>query len=289
MARTKQPDSSQGDMFSNNAVQTSEMFSHSRISTFNNCALNYKFRYVDKLPSEDEGLEAFMGQRVHEALEFLYQGVQRGQTPLLDEVLDYFEKRWKDTDSPKVVPRKRGSSKATAILDSRKQIEDYYQAHEPFSQGQILLLEGRIKFYLGQEERVPFQSILDRLMKAEDGALEIHDYKTGRRMPTQQNLDKDKQLSLYEIAVREKFGHDGEIRLVWHYLAHRKVLLSHRSSSQLEDAETQTLAAVHKVIEARQKRLFPPGPGPLCYYCSYRRACIHDYAERGEHHPILSG
>ena len=47
------------------------MYSHSRLETFEQCPQKYKFRYIDNIRTETEGIEAFVGKRVHEALEKL--------------------------------------------------------------------------------------------------------------------------------------------------------------------------------------------------------------------------
>ena len=45
------------------------IYSHSRISTFENCPLQFKFNYVDKVKTEiEDTVEAFLVTRVHEVL-----------------------------------------------------------------------------------------------------------------------------------------------------------------------------------------------------------------------------
>lgn len=60
-------------------------FSHSRLSSFESCPQKFHYRYVQKLPAESEGIEAFVGKRVHEILERLYQFVAQGQLPGLPQ------------------------------------------------------------------------------------------------------------------------------------------------------------------------------------------------------------
>ena len=50
-----------------------QVFSHSSLSSFETCPKKYQFRYVLKVPADTEGIEAFVGKRVHEVLERLYQ------------------------------------------------------------------------------------------------------------------------------------------------------------------------------------------------------------------------
>ncbi len=54
-----------------------QIYSHSRLSTFEDCPKRFEYRYVLKIPTETEGIEAFVGKRVHEILERLYQAAQR--------------------------------------------------------------------------------------------------------------------------------------------------------------------------------------------------------------------
>ena len=46
-----------------------ETFSHSSLNCFETCPKQYHFRYVEKIRVDLEGIEAFMGKRVHEILE----------------------------------------------------------------------------------------------------------------------------------------------------------------------------------------------------------------------------
>ena len=49
------------------------VYSNSKLSTFEQCRQKYKFQYIDKIRIPGESIEAFLGSRVHEALEKLSQ------------------------------------------------------------------------------------------------------------------------------------------------------------------------------------------------------------------------
>ena len=67
-------------------------FSHSRLSTFETCKLQYKFNYIDRIKVEREDTaETFLGSLVHEALEKLYRDLQYEKLVSLDELLDFFD------------------------------------------------------------------------------------------------------------------------------------------------------------------------------------------------------
>lgn len=48
------------------------IYSHSRLSTFEQCPNKYKLHYIDKVETEaEQSIEAFLGSRAHETLEKL--------------------------------------------------------------------------------------------------------------------------------------------------------------------------------------------------------------------------
>ena len=67
------------------------LFSHSRLSTFEQCPLKYKLHYLDKMsPDEElEGIEAFLGSRFHETMQWLYLNKKMAKTLTLEKVLGY--------------------------------------------------------------------------------------------------------------------------------------------------------------------------------------------------------
>jgi putative RecB family exonuclease len=68
-------------------------YSISQLGKFEECALQYKFLYVDKIKRYEEGVEAFLGQRFHDAMEWLY-GERAFRVVPLEELLEYYEKDW---------------------------------------------------------------------------------------------------------------------------------------------------------------------------------------------------
>jgi hypothetical protein len=52
-------------------ILTLTEYSHSRISNFENCKRQFRFRYIDEVKSDRESIEAYLGKRVHEILERL--------------------------------------------------------------------------------------------------------------------------------------------------------------------------------------------------------------------------
>lgn len=63
------------------------VFSDSRLSTFEQCPLKYKYQYIDKFKVKAaKTVEAFMGSCVHEALEKLYRDLKLQKNNSLEEL-----------------------------------------------------------------------------------------------------------------------------------------------------------------------------------------------------------
>ena len=251
------------------------IYSHSRLSTFEGCARKYWFNYIEKPDIERvETVEAFLGNRVHEALEELYERLQSGRLMSLEELLEAYEAAWNRqwSDEVRIV---RGDSTADDYLEvGRESLRNYYAGHHPFDQDRTLCLEGKITVDLLGDGRYQLLGYVDRLSRRHDGVHEIHDYKTSRHVPTQEQADADRQLALYQIGVEAMWDDVNEIDLVWHYVRFGKELRSRRTPEQLDRLKAETADLIDE-IESRQTHAagFPPNPSWLCDWCEYRAVC----------------
>ncbi len=244
-------------------------YSISQLETFETCPLQYRLVYVDRLKRYVEGVEAFLGQRFHEAMERLYEERAFRVVPL-DEILDFYEKRWAEKWHKDVKIVKEGRTEDDYRLLGRRFIEDYYRRHHPFEEGRILGLERYVRFSLDQTGRYGFKGIIDRLMRTADGAFEIHDYKTGSSLPEQAELDRDRQLALYQVGVQKLWPEAKEVRLVWHLVAFDKEMRSARTPEALEALKTEIMRLIDRV-EATS--VFAPHESALCDWCPYWDLC----------------
>jgi RecB family exonuclease len=244
-------------------------YSISQISTFEECQLQYKFVYVDRIRRPDEGVEAFLGQRFHEAMAWLY-GERSFRVVPLDEVLAYFDKQWLEKWHPKVKITRCERCGEDYRFQGRRFIEDYYRRHHPFDAGRVLGLEKYIRFPLDASGRYRCKGIIDRLMLAEDGAFEIHDYKTGSGLPEQWALDRDRQLGLYQIGVQTLWPGAKDVRLVWHLVARNLEMRSQRTSEALDSLRTDIAGLIDRIEAERE---FAPHESGLCDWCAYWDLC----------------
>ncbi|HEY8121909.1 MAG TPA: PD-(D/E)XK nuclease family protein [Myxococcota bacterium] len=247
------------------------VFSPSSLNCFENCPRQYAFRYIEKIQIESEGIEAFVGKRVHEVLERLYQFVEQRMLPSLPKVIARYAANFDEQfDAARVRIVREGTPVEFYRDAGVRGLENYYKRHYPFDRDRTVGLERPIQFALDEDGKYAVRGIIDRIARAQDGVLEIHDFKTGRRVPPQDDLDRDRQLGLYELGIREQFGESGDMRLVWHYVLRDVQRTSQRTPEQREQLRASTARAIDKI---RAEREFAPRPSGLCGWCEFRDRC----------------
>lgn len=243
-------------------------YSHSKLSTYESCPQQYKLAYLDKVEVEPfEGIEGFMGSRVHDALEKLYKDLVLSKMNTLPELLAFYKEVWLKEWHEGVKVVKKGFTKVNYFSSGKAAIENYYRRYQPFDQTTTLLTEGMVYFTIGS---FPFTGFIDRLSHDGKGTYEIHDYKTNRSLPTQEKLDQDRQLALYQIGFQDQFRFAKRVKLIWHYLLFDQELTSQRSEAQLSDLKKQVLSLI-RVIERDDRYL--PKESPLCDWCGFTEFC----------------
>jgi putative RecB family exonuclease len=243
-------------------------YSHSKLNTFQQCPQKYKFRYIDEIPPPIRSIELHLGTTVHFALEQLYAEARLGLVTSLDDLLRYFREKWDEGYSPEMRIVRAKTTAGTYYDLGRQMLKDYHWTFYPFTQSKTLELEEKFKFPIGEDREM--RGIIDRLAQNPDGTLEIHDYKTSRRLPSAEQVANDAQLALYEIAIRHRWPETGSISLIWHYLAFDKEIKITKTPAQLETVKENTLGQIGRIEAATS---FPVQVTPLCNWCEYKEIC----------------
>jgi len=245
------------------------IYSHSRLECFENCPLQFKFSYIDKIKRYEEGIEAFLGSRFHETMEMLYKDLKCREYSL-KELLDYYESQWDKEYRETVVVTKKGRTAQDYRNIGRKCIEDYYKRYHPFTQERVIGLEREISIDLQGDGKYRIRGFIDRLSQAKDDTYEIHDYKSGGYLPEQKHFDEDRQLALYQIGVQTAWPDAQKVRLIWHYVAFDKEMVSTRTKEQLEDLKNRVTNLIEKIESTTE---FLPQESNLCEWCVYPDLC----------------
>ena len=246
------------------------IYSHSRLSAFEQCPLRFKFRYIDKIKEIEKSIETHLGSAVHDTLEWVYNSVKEKKIPTIEEVITYYADKWQESYSEDILIVKKEISSKDYFNKGVEFLVGYYQKHSPFEDGTIEC-EKKIVIELDSKGEYKIQGFIDRLVyNLETGEYEVHDYKTGNSLPRKESFENDRQLALYSIAIKNEFGEEKEVCLIWHYLAHGHKICSRRTNEQLDKLKKDTLELIKK-IEATKE--FPSQKSVLCNWCSYKKIC----------------
>ena len=250
------------------------VFSHSRLSSFENCPLQYRLRYVDEIEIDRrETVESFVGHQVHRVLQYLHDRLLDGIVLTEAEVLASLRAEWRRDWHAGIHIVRTENLPDDYLRIAERCVRGYYRTHAPFDGDGTIGTEIEVLFMLDESRDIQIRGYVDRLSKTVAGVYEIHDYKTSRRLPTQADVDRDRQLALYQLAIQARHPDAREVRLVWHFLAHGRTLVSVRTPGALERLKRETLAAIARVARATEANEFPANRSKLCDWCDYRPVC----------------
>ena len=249
-----------------------KIYSPSRINCFDNCKLQYKYRYIDGLKFDLETIESFRGSTVHEALEEFYKLVKAGHIESLEWILDKYQEIWERNYTESIKINKKKLTPDDYFNKGREAIIDYYNRYKPFDQTKIVDTEHFVSFNVESDgTKYPFRGILDRLdWNDKEAIFEIHDYKVTSSLMTQDKADNDWQLGLYQVALKEKWPDVEKIKLIWHSLLFNKEIVSFRTKEQIKELQKNV---VNKVKEIESCDDFSPNKSGLCNWCDYQNIC----------------
>lgn len=233
--------------------------SYSALDAYQNCSLKYKFQNIDKI-KEPKSKEAVFGTLIHAAMKFIH--TPSLLPPKLEDALDYFSKNWNSDVFADELEERNAFSMGVSM------ISDYYKKNNPANYN-IVDLESNFQIPVGDHI---LSGIIDRIDKTEDG-YEIIDYKTTKKMPSQEKVDNDLQLSVYLNAFLSRYPKEihnlNKITVSLYYLKHGVKLSATRTKEQLEKANELFLEVIKSIEEGK----FEPNVTPLCDWCGYQKYC----------------
>ena len=241
--------------------------SYSALNTFRTCTLKYKFQAVDKIKPPLKPQQIF-GSLIHATLKFIHSPGPRG-FPEVEKALDYFSKNWKMENFP-------AEESQNYFREGIEIIQKYYQALGEEERQQTIALEHRFVIPI---QKHTLGGFIDRIDHTATG-FEIIDYKTDRKVPPQEKIDQDLQLSIYLKAfihqwpsLFNRVKNTDKINLSLYYLRHGLKLSTTRAPSDLGRVESNILADIEKLSEAHAQNQFDPKINPLCDWCDYQKTC----------------
>jgi len=242
--------------------------SPSKVSSFTDCALAFRFSNIDRLP-QPTSAAAFKGTLVHRALERLFWHVPAPErTPA--EGLAQLELAWAElaADPEFTGLALDGDAEAEMLADAATLVRNYFALEDPKTV-RAIGVELRLEAPMGS---LKLRGIIDRLDLGADGELVVTDYKSGRAPGEAYEARRLGGVQFYAWLCEQVLGRrPARVQLL--HLREPVAIVSIPTAQSLRGMEGRTAAIWTAVERACASDDFRPHPSKLCDYCSFKAYC----------------
>jgi putative RecB family exonuclease len=241
--------------------------SPSKVSSFTDCALAFRFSAIDRLP-DLPSVAATRGTLVHAALERLFTLDAPDRT--LSAALQCLTAASAEIRSDPEFASLGLDAEAEAgfVAEAEVLLRKYFHLEDPTAITPIGI-ELKLEVELSG---LRLRGIIDRLELDADGELVVTDYKTGKAPGERQEQQRLAGVAFYSLLCERLFGRrPARVQLL--YLADPVAIISTPTDRSTRGVERK-LAAVWTAVErACEREDFRPNPSRLCDWCGYKAYC----------------
>jgi DNA helicase-2/ATP-dependent DNA helicase PcrA len=239
------------------ATDLGRKLSASAVQTYQMCPLQYKLQKEWRIPGEVPGAMQY-GASIHRVLKTYFDAVRYRREITDEQIIEQFKQ---DLTQAKIQdPYQYGLYLAQGV----QQLTDFLASRRNVPQPEVLHTEEWFDVPLGD---ITLTGRVDRMDRTADGRVVVTDYKTGKPR-SQEDADESLQLSIYALAVKEKWGYDID-RLVFHNIEEDTPVSTYRTHAQMHEARL----IVEDVAQCIAEGKFEAKPGFNCVFCAYRSLC----------------
>jgi putative RecB family exonuclease len=242
--------------------------SPSRVSSFKDCALAFRFSAIERLP-EPPSPWASKGTLVHAALEGLFAEVPPAERSV-DAGMAQLDRAWDHLrGTPDFVDLGLDGTAQVALVDEAAGlVRNYFRLEDPRSV-RAIGLELKLEARLG---RLRLRGVIDRLDLDDDGRLVVTDYKTGRAPGQAYENGRLGGVHFYAFLCEQLFG-QRPVRVQLLHLAEPVAICSVPTEQSVRGFQGRTAAIWAAVERACAREDFRPRPSALCGYCAFKAWC----------------
>jgi DNA helicase-2/ATP-dependent DNA helicase PcrA len=235
--------------------------SYSQLATFSTCPLQYKYRYIVRIPVPPSAALTF-GSAIHRTIKIFYERVKNGEKLTKRDLLSILDDNWSPDGYGDTTYENRMLRQGKTLLS-----EYYEKGFDPTRIPEDLEKPFKIKI----SRDLSLVGKIDRVDRLPDGSIEIIDYKTGHA-PTSRNAADDPQLTAYALAATDPglYGASADrVTLSFYFFDGQKKVSAKRTTEQLEKAKTDIADKAREILASD----FAPTPGRHCDFCEFRLIC----------------
>ena len=243
------------------------VYSFSRIKCLHQCPLRYRYRYLQGLKEAFRSIESFVGNTVHDTLEWLYAERHRGREPDESAMLDRFATSWTENRDDAVAIVRIDDSEESYLKTGREMLIRFFRETFARDRSETVALEQRLTVRLS--DAVVFTGFADRVGRTEQGRLFVIDYKTSKNEGNGSEFSEGLQAPLYAACVLGDRGEE-EVLAGYHYLRYGTTRWQQVDGDRAAQLLERFLDLAN---EADAVGEFPARPGILCAWCGFNALC----------------
>ncbi|HEY6532036.1 MAG TPA: PD-(D/E)XK nuclease family protein [Acidimicrobiales bacterium] len=241
--------------------------SPSKVSSFTECALAFRFSAIDRLP-DPPTVATVKGTLVHATLErlMLLEPAERDVAAALGCLV---EARTALSDDPEWIELALDTEgEAALVADAEVLVRRYFEIEDPTTVHPIGI-ELRMEVEL---EGLMLRGIIDRLELDADGELVVTDYKSGRA-PTQAfEQSRLGGVHFYAFLCERLLGRrPSRVQLL--YLSDPVAITTVPTEQSIRQLERKVRAIWNAIEKACERDDFRPKQSRLCNWCAFQTYC----------------
>jgi putative RecB family exonuclease len=242
--------------------------SPSKVSSFKDCALAFRFSAIDKLP-EPPSAPATKGTLVHRALQLLFWDEPQGQRTVQAALAKLEQAKVEMATDPEFVGLGLTDDEVAEFhADAETLVRRYFELEDP-NEVRVIGTELLMSVQLGS---LLLRGIIDRLELDDDGELVVTDYKTGRAPAVPYEKSKLGGVHFYAFLCEKVLGRrPARVQLL--HLQEPVAISTVPSEQSIRAMEMRTRAIWTAVERACVTEDFRPRPNRLCDWCSFKSLC----------------
>lgn len=246
----------------------------SAINDYIECGLLYKLGRIDRLRPEFMPDVLLFGTSIHRVLERYYTRVMTGQPMVLNEILTRFEFFWKEQTSDCIEIRFSNGNDYNSLLIKGKAMLEVWFEKLPEDNYRIIGIEKAFSFMISGVP-IPIIGAMDLVQEDDGGTIIITDHKTAAKAYTNSQVDKNQQLTVYQMAAKANGYADRDIILKFDgFIKTKKPKFERYYTVRTEADEARMIPKIQAVWEGISKGVFIPNDlSWRCGNCRYHGAC----------------
>jgi putative RecB family exonuclease len=263
-----------------NELRQMPHLSASSIGDYVECGMLYRLSRIDRIPLDFKADAMIFGSVIHLVLGEYYEEKMIGSKMPLKDIHKSFEKHWREAaESNTDIKYAKGKDFETLLMEGKDLLTAWYMKL-PEDNFKVLAIEEAFSFHIPDVE-IPIIGAMDLIEEDESGTIVITDFKTSSRAFSVDEVDKNFQLLIYQMAAKTKYE-DREIILKFDALIKtKKPKFEQYFTVRSKIDEIRAIKKIQTVWNGIKSEVYIPNDTSWrCLNCAYKNACDEWFLRR---------